>query len=144
MTMRPNRLWTTGRAGRLAAGLAVATALAAAAAPAADAKVWFDGMQGRVVRWDERVSRRILNCPGNESCRAAVEDTIVYLRRGPITRTAVDPRRLRRIGRISARGTLRFRVPRVAAGRYHLVARARAGESRQLIPASGTFRVVRR
>jgi len=122
---------------------ATVSALAAAGAPAVDAKVWFRDMQGRVLRWDERVSSTILGCPGNESCRAAVEDTAVYLRRGPITRTPVERSRLRPVGRVTGRGTVVFRVPRVSAGRYHLIANAQAGEGRRLIPASGTFRIVR-
>jgi hypothetical protein len=61
-----------------------------------------------------------------------------------MTRTAGDPRRLRRLARISPSGRVAFPVPRVAVGRYHLVGRVRAGERRQLMPVSGTFQVLRR
>jgi hypothetical protein len=37
-----------------------------------------------------------------------------------------------------------FRVPHLAAGRYHLVALAPAGTARRLLPVSGTFKIVNR
>lgn len=139
------RSWSTkGRAGRRLTAMVVAwAAVAAGAAPAADAKVFFADLQGRMLRWDQRVSSTIGGCPGNESCRAAVQGVTVYLRRGPVTRRAVDRRHVRRLGRISASGRLAFRVPHVTVGRYHLVARVRAGEGRRWLPVSGSFRVAR-
>jgi hypothetical protein len=129
-----------------AVALAVATALGllAVAVPAASAKVWFAGMGGRVVHWDQRVTSTILGCPGNASCRDAVEGVTVHLRRGPASRGAVATRRGTRLGAISARGTITFRVPRLSPGRFHLVARLPAGEQRRWSAVSETFRIRRR
>ena len=131
---------------RRTASVAVA-ALAALAvtAPAAGAKVHFAEMGGRIVRWDQRVSSTILGCPGNASCREAVEGITVHLRRGPAgVRGAIDGRGLTRLGRISARGTLAFRVPHLSPGRFHLVARVPAGAARRWTAVSGTFRIRQR
>jgi hypothetical protein len=136
---RAERRW-----GRAAGAVVAAAALGAVAAPAAEAKVWFNDLAGRELRWDQRASSTIANCPGNPSCRAAVEGIVVYLRRGPVSRTAATRRDLRRLGRISASGTLSFRVPHVAAGRYHLVGWATAGDRHRWLPVSGTIRVVGR
>lgn len=138
--MRPHHSHLTGRAGRFATGAAAAVAVVLASAPGAEAKVWFQDMGGRVLRWDHVVSSTILGCPGNESCREAVEGVTVYLRR------TASPRNpdLLLVGRITGRGMLTFQVPRVGVGRYHLVARVRAGETTQLVKASSSFRVVRR
>jgi hypothetical protein len=110
-------------------------------APAAIAKVWFSDLQSERLRWDQRVVRTISNCPGNDSCRAAVAGTQVYLVRGPFAPRG-EPRRGHRIARIDANGTLRFRVPHVV-GRYHLVGNVKAGSTRRLIAVSGTFRIAR-
>ena len=126
-------------------GAAVCTAMIVLLATAAsvDAKVFFGDVSGRSFTWDSRFSSTIANCPGNESCRQAVEGTTVYLRRGARTRSKPDFDRLIRAGRISARGTLRFRVPRVRPGRYHLLARVRTDLGARWFPASGTFRIRR-
>ena len=129
---------------RLAAAVVVAAALLAAAAPTANAKVWFAEMGGRVVHWDQRASSTILGCPGNPSCRDAVEGITVYLRRGPTARGAIGRRGLTRLGPVSARGTITFRVPHVAPGRFHLVARVPAGDTRRWVAVSGTFRIRQR
>ncbi|MEA2303297.1 MAG: hypothetical protein QOH43_577 [Solirubrobacteraceae bacterium] len=136
---RARRRW-----GRVAGTVVGAAVMGTVAAPAAEAKVWFNDLQGRELRWDQRASSTISNCPGNPSCRAAVEGVAVYLHRGPLARTAATRRDLRSLGRISASGTLTFRVPRVAAGRYHLVAWSTAGDRHRWLPVSGTLRVVRR
>jgi hypothetical protein len=135
----PRRRW-----GPVAGTVMAAAVLSTVAAPAAEAKVWFNDLRGRELRWDQRASSTIANCPGNPSCRAAVEGVAVYLRRGPITRTAATRRDLRRLGRISASGTLTFRVPRVAAGRYHLVVWSTAGDRHRWLPVSATLSVVGR
>lgn len=121
----------------------VALAALAVAAPAAEAKVYFAEMDGRVLHWNQRVSSTILGCPGNASCGEIVEGHTVYLRRGPVRSRDFDRHRLRRLGRISASGTLRFRTRRWAAGRYHLVARVPAGARRRWMPVSGYFRIRR-
>ena len=130
------------RLARRGAALACAAlALLAVAAPAAGAKVHFAEMGGRVVHWDQRVSSTILGCPGNASCREAVEGITVYLRRGPARGSGRGGTRL---ARISANGTIAFRVPHLAPGRFHLVARLPAGSQRRWSPVSGTFRIRRR
>jgi hypothetical protein len=135
---------TRGRNGRLIVGLLFAALVAGLAAPAADAKVWFGDLQGRELSWGQRVSSTIAGCPGNDSCRATVQGVAVYLRRGPVRRTGARRRHLRRLRRISASGTLAFRVPHVVAGRYHLVAWVTIGDWDRWMPVSGTFRVVRK
>ena len=110
-------------------------------ASSVDAKVFFGDVEGRSFAWDGRFSATIANCPGNGSCRRAVEGTVVYLRRGRRTRAVPDGKRIKRAGRVSARGTLRFRVPHVQVGRYHLVARVRTDVGPRWFPASGTFRI---
>ena len=114
------------------------------AVPTASAKVHFAQLGGRVLHWDPRASSTILGCPGNPSCRAAVEGITVYLRRGPASRGAIVSRGLIRLGPISASGTIAFRVPHVSPGRFHLVARLPAGERRRWSPVSGTFRIRQR
>jgi hypothetical protein len=109
----------------------VVVAVLLVTAPAADAKVWFQDMGGRAVRRGDAVSTTIMGCPGNESCRAAVEGVVVYVRR---LRGAPESARA---GRISGNGTLRFRVPHVHTGRYRLVAR----EGGRLVNASAAFSV---
>lgn len=120
-----------------------ALALLLLAAPAAG-KVWFQEMQGRVVRWDQRVSSTIGGCPGNDSCRAAVQGTPVYLRRGAPRLPPKTATSLRSIGTITADGRIAFRVPRIEPGRYHLVAEARIAKTDRLVVSSGTFRIRRR
>jgi hypothetical protein len=121
----------------------IALAVTAVAAPAADAKVWFADMEGRLLRWDQQVSSAILGYVGNDSCGEAVDGVTVYLRGGPSHGRAVDRRRLKRLARISGGGKLQFRMPHVAGGRYHLVARVKAGKGRRWLPVSAAFRVVR-
>jgi len=143
MAMTAHRNRTKGRDSRLVSAFVVAVMVMAVGAPAADAKVWFADLQGRELPRGQRVSSTIGGCPGNDSCRATVEGLTVYLRRGQVTRAPASRRRLRRLGRINAGGTLAFRVPHVAAGRYHLVAWVTAGDWDRWMPVSGTFRVVR-
>ena len=126
-----------------AVALAVAAVLVAPAAPTA-AKVFFQDMQGRVVGWDDRVSSTILGCPGNESCRAAVEGTDIYLRRGARRSPPRTTRGLRGLGRVTENGVIAFRVPRSPAGRYHLIAAAHVGQATGPVLASGTFRIRQR
>jgi hypothetical protein len=115
--------------------------VAGLAAPAAEAKVWFGDLGGRELGWGQRVSSTIAGCPGNDSCRAAVEGVVVYLRRGPVSR----PRAYRRRGgRVSAGGRLTFRVPRVTPARYHLAYWSKIGDRGRWMSASGTFTVRRR
>ena len=126
-------------------GAAVSAAILAllVGASSTDAKVFFGDVEGRSFAWDDRFSATIANCPGNDSCREAVEGTIVYLRRGQRTRSRPDPKRLTRVGRITRNGTIRFRVPHLRAGRYHLVARVRTDAGERWFPSSGTFRIRR-
>ena len=112
-------------------------------APGAGAKVWFQGMQGRDVQRGHRVTTTILGCPGNPSCRAAVEGITVQMRRAVRTWRAPNARTWR-VGRVDRNGRLAFRVPRVAAGRYQLIAYQRIGGNRRLLRVSGSFRVVPR
>ena len=114
------------------------------AAPAANAKIHFGEMGGRVVHWDQRVSSTIAGCPGNRSCRDVVEGITIYLRRGPVSPARIAARGLTRVGRVSGRGTITFRVPHLSPGRYHLVARVPAGAQRRWSPVSATFRLRRR
>ena len=139
--MRTVRACRASRALRRAGLACAAIALLAVAAPAASAKVHFAELGGRVVVWDQRVSSTILGCPGNASCRAAVEGITVYLRRGPARDSGRGGTRL---GRISASGTITFRVPHLSPGRHHLVARVPSGAQRRWTPVSGTFRIRRR
>jgi hypothetical protein len=127
------------------AGAAVTAAIVAllVGASSTDAKVFFGGVEGRSFAWDGRFSATIANCPGNDSCRRAVEGTVVYLRRGRRTRSRPDVKSLKRVGRVSSQGTIRFRVPHVRVGRYHLLARVRTDLGPRWFPASGTFRIRR-
>ena len=112
-------------------------------APGAGAKVWFQRMQGREVHSGQRVATTILGCPGNPSCRAAVEGITVQMRRA--VRTWRSPNaRTWRLGRVDRNGRVVFRVPRVAPGRYQLIAYQRIGANRRLLRVSGSFRVVAR
>jgi hypothetical protein len=130
---------------RAFATAAAALALLAVAVPAAGAKVYFAEIGGRVLHWDQHASSTILGCPGNPSCRDAVDGLTVYLRRGPLARhDAVAGRHLTRLGKISPRGTLAFRVPHEPTGRYHLVARVPAGATRRWVSVSATFRIRQR
>ena len=129
---------------RAAVATVVVVAALLAAAPTASAKVHFAQLGGRVLQWDQRASSTILGCPGNPSCRDAVQGITVHLRRGPASRGAIVSRGLIRLGPISASGTIAFRVPRVSPGRFHLVARVPAGERRRWSPVSGTFRIRQR
>lgn len=126
-------------------GAAVSAAVLAllVGASSTDAKVFFGDVEGRSFAWDDRFSAAIANCRGNDSCRQAVEGTAVYLRRGKRTRARPDSRRLTRAGRITANGTIRFRVPHLRPGRYHLLARVRVDTGKRWFPASGTFRIRR-
>lgn len=128
---------------RIGAAVFTAVLLLLVAASTVDAKVFFGDVGGRSYEWDSRFSSTIANCPGNESCRQAVEGTAMYLRRGARTRSRPDVDALERVGRISASGTLRFRVPHVRPGRYHLLARIRTDAGPRWFPASGTFRIRR-
>jgi hypothetical protein len=130
-----------GRAGRIAAAVASAAALGAVAAPPAAAKVWFNDLDGRELVWEQRVASTILGCPGNPSCRETVEGVEVRLRRGPSSRGNITRGHVRRLGRITAQGTIAFRVPRVTAGRYHLVAWMAIGDWHRWMAVSGTFRI---
>ena len=85
----------------------------------------------------------IAGCPGNDSCRSAVEGVVVYLRRGPVTRSGARPRALHRMGRVSASGTLTFRVPHLSPGRHHLGEWVTVSGRRRWLPVTGTFRIVR-
>ena len=129
---------------RLSAAVVAAVALLAGATPPASAKVTFEDMRGRVLHWDQRVSSTILGCPGNDSCRKAVEGVVVYLRRGPASRATTSRRGRHRLGAISPRGTIAFRVPHVSPGRYHLVARLPAGSDPRWARVSATFKIRRR
>jgi len=111
--------------------VAIAIGVLLLTAPAADAKVWFQDMGGRAVHRGATVSTTIMGCPGNESCRAAVEGVAIYVRR---VRGAPE---LERVGRVSGSGTLRFRVPPVHTGRYRLVSR----EGGRLVNASSAFSI---
>lgn len=144
MVMTASRNRTRGRDSRLVGALVVAALVAAVGASAADAKVWFNDLGRQELHWDQRVSSTIINCPGNDSCRETVEGETIYLRRGAVRRTGAKRHRLRRLGRISATGTLTFRVPHVSAGRYHLVFWSTVGDWDRWMPVSGTFRVARR
>lgn len=131
------------RSARFVLAASAAGAAALAAAPAADGKIFFGDMAGRSLAWGERVSSTIANCPGNDSCRQAVEGVSVYLRRGPRSRSRPDPDALERVARVDANGTIRFRVPRLKPGRYHLLGRIPAGDAKRWFPVSGTFRIRR-
>lgn len=128
---------------RWATVLVSAAAIVAIAAPSAHAKIWFGDIGGRVLEWDARVTSTIAGCPGNDSCGTAVEGTTVYLRRGRTPRNLVPRRGLRRVARVSSAGRIAFRVPRVAPGRYQLVARLRGTTDGRFFRVSGTFRIVR-
>jgi hypothetical protein len=111
--------------------IAVVSALVLAA-PAAG-KIWFQDIGGRTVRWDQRVVASISGCADAPGCGQIVESKPVFLR-------AVRGERLLRLGRINDAGRVRFRVPRVALGRYRLYADEGAGHMRYV---SQSFRVTR-
>jgi hypothetical protein len=125
------------RTARLRNGaIPVAAVLAALAlASPASAKVWFADMSGRHLRTGQHVATVIAGCPGNPSCREAVEGARVYLRR-----VGHRGRRVR-LGRVSANGRLKFVVPRVAPGRYRLLARVRTGRGWRTLHASDLLRI---
>jgi hypothetical protein len=114
--------------------LALAVVLCAVLAAPAAAKVWFLDMGGDTVRWGQRVTTTISGCPGNPSCGSVVGGLHVSMRR-------VGGKRLWSLGRIDSEGRLRFRTPRVAPGRYRLIAEAYNGRH---IQASEPFHVARR
>jgi hypothetical protein len=114
------------------AGLVAVLITAVHAAPAA-AKVWFQDMSGRHLRVGQRVATVISGCPGNPSCRSAVAGARVYLRRTGRARTAL------RLGRVSPNGRVAFVVPRVAPGRYRLIARVRTARGWRTLQASDLF-----
>jgi hypothetical protein len=118
--------------------------LVLAVAPPAGAKIYF-GTLPRVLTWHQAVSSTVAGCPGNPSCAEFVEGARVYLRRGAGRRPPRTVRGLRRLGRITRSGTIRFRVPPVPVGRYHLVVAVplSAGGTRPAV-ASPTFRIRRR
>jgi hypothetical protein len=74
-------------------------------------------MGGRAVRWDQRVSSTVANCPGNPSCESVINGTRVFIRRAGADRS-------RFVARVE-HGRLRFRVPHVLPGRYVLVGEGR-------------------
>ena len=111
----------------------LAAVLCAVLAAPATAKVWFLDMGGRTVRWEQRVTTGIAGCAGNPGCGQVVGQRRMWLRR-------LHGHRLWPIGRIDDEGRLRFRVPRVAPGRYRLIAEADNGRH---IQASEAFRVTR-
>ena len=127
----------------LGAAVSAAMVLLLVGATATDAKVFYGDVQGRTFEWDDRFSSTIANCPGNDACRQAVEGTVVHLRRGVRSRSRPDVDSLERVGRVRASGTLRFRVPHVEPGRYHLIARVRTDIGPRWFPVSGTFRIRR-
>jgi hypothetical protein len=97
--------------------------------------VWFADLGGRHLRTGQHVATVIAGCPGNPSCREAVEGARVYLQR-------VGHRRRRAVlGRVSASGRLAFVVPRVTPGRYRLLARVRTDRGWRTLHASDLFRI---
>jgi hypothetical protein len=118
---------------RLSALLAVSVIAGLALAESASAKVWFADLGGRHLRQGQRVASVIMGCPGNPSCREAVRGARVYLRR---VRKAGHPVRL---ARVSPNGRIAFRVPRVAPGRYRLLARIRTYLGWRTLHASDLF-----
>jgi len=129
--------------GRRVAAIAAGAALLGAASPAAG-KVWFQHMEGRRVESGARVATVIAGCPGNPSCRTAVEGTVVYLR--PVGRRCAITTAgcARRLGRVDANGRLAFHVPHLPAGRYRFVARVRTALGLRTFNASGPFRIIAR
>jgi hypothetical protein len=113
--------------------LALAAVLCAVLAAPAAAKVWFLDMGGQTVRWHQRVTTAIAGCSKSPGCGQVVGHRRMWLRR-------VGGHRLWTLGRIDDTGRLRFRVPRVAPGRYRLIAEADNGRH---IQASDAFRVTR-
>ena len=107
------------------------------AAPASG-KVWFQKMTGRHLRVGQHVTSVILGCPGNPSCREAVEGARVYLHR--IRATPLG----RPLGRVSANGRIAFDVPSVRPGRYRLLARVRTDRGWRTLHASDAFSVAAR
>jgi hypothetical protein len=112
---------------------AVAVTLAFVLAAPAAAKIWFQDIGGTTVHWDQRVVASISGCAGAPGCGDVVGRHMVYLH-------AVGGHRLRALARIDDAGRVRFRVPRIAPGRYRLVANE-SGRARQV---SSWFRVTRR
>lgn len=129
--------------GRLALAVLTSAVGVLAGVTAAEAKVYFGDLDGKTLRWDERVSSTIANCPGNASCMDHVEGIVVYLRPGPRARSRPDMDTLRRVGRVTRNGTIRFRVPHVRRGRYHLLARVPTDTGGRWFPVSGSFRIRR-
>ena len=130
--------------GRLTAtACALALGLLAVAAPA-EAKIFFGDIGGRTLEWNQRTTATIAGCSKSSACREHVQGVVVYLRPGSRSRSRPEPGTLERLGRISADGTISFRVPRVRAGRYHLLARIPVDSGgKRWFPASGSFRIRR-
>ena len=99
------------------------------AAPAA-AKVWFQDMGRRTVRWDQRVTTVIANCADAPGCGDIVGRHRVWMRH-------VRGHHRWVLARIDDSGRLRFRVPHAPAGRYRLIVR----EGGAVHAASTWFRV---
>jgi hypothetical protein len=132
--MEPASLTCRTRLPILAGAVTVVLVLAAPAS----GKVWFQKMTGRHLRVGQHVSSVILGCPGNPSCREAVEGARVYLHRIGATR------RGRHLSRVSASGRIAFDVPSVRPGRYRLLARVHTDRGWRTLTASEIFRVVAR
>jgi hypothetical protein len=117
---------------RLATAAVGTVALTLALAAPASAKIWFQGMGGRTVHWDQRVTASIIGCSDSPDCGDMVGRHMVYVRR-------VGTKPLHRLGRIGSTGRVVFRVPHLKPGRYRLYAR----EGGQLFPVSEPFRIRR-
>lgn len=110
--------------------------LALVAVPAASAKIWFMNMGGSSVAAGDMVSTEIAGCAIIKP-KCPVAGTIVFVASGARESSAVATRR--RVGKVDRLGRLRFRMPDLAAGTYHLAARVNGRGA--WLPASAGFTV---
>jgi hypothetical protein len=121
----------------------LAALILAIAAPAAEAKIWFEDLRGRQVQPWALVRTHIAGCQEQLGCIPEIAGTPAYAlapwRRLP--RSCRVAERGHRAGRITARGVLQFRAPK-RPGRYRLVIGYQDGDVCRPMPASPVFRVV--
>ena len=100
--------------------------------PLATAKIWFMSVRGKTFTAGKVIVTEIAGCP----VPCPIAGVRVYL--APGARGAVLPPNPRLLGTVTRSGALRFRVPHVAPGSYHLVARFQ----KRSLPASDGFRII--
>jgi hypothetical protein len=130
----------------LVAATCLAALLALLSASAASAKIYLRGLEGRTVRGGQVVHVFVPGCDGNPACKR-LRGMQIYIT--PVVRrvwaNGVDPRPPWPVGRLDADAGLVSRVPRIAQGRYYLMAWAGRPlfKTPHFVPATNAFTVRR-